>query len=133
MSASGPDPLAAPDSTDLLERALLGSLMLAGPSAVARVTRMLPPAAFVREKHRYVYEAILGVARDVPSGDPDLVLVVAELDSRGKLDAVGGAAYVTGLVDGLPCVDNVVSYAKRVKERSVLVAALKQKRIARDE
>lgn len=107
----------APPSTDRVERALLGSLLLVGTAALGKVTRSLPPDSFVREQHRVIYEAILGIARD--GGDPDLVLVIAELDSTGQLERAGGMAYVTGLVDDLPCVDNVVSYAKVVAERAL--------------
>lgn len=114
----------APDSTDVLERALLGSLMLVGAVTLPKVTRTLKPDAFVREAHRVIYEAILEVAKET---DPDLVLVIADLDSSGQLARAGGAAYVAGLVDNLPCVDNVVSYAKRVRERQILRRAERAK------
>ena len=108
---------AAPDSTDIVERALLGSLMLVGAVALPKVTKLLKPVAFVREKHRVIYEAILEVAKET---DPDLVLVIADLDSSNQLGRAGGAAYVSGLLDDLPCVDNVVFYARHVQERAVL-------------
>lgn len=115
----------APDSTDIVERALLGSLMLVGAVALPKVTKLLKPAAFVREAHRVVYESILEVAKET---DPDLVLVIADLDASGQLERAGGAAFVTGLVDDLPCVDNVIYYARHVQERAVLRKAQRTKR-----
>lgn len=92
--------------------------MLVGAAALPKVTRVLTPTAFARDRHRFIYESVLAVARE--GADPDLVLVIADLAASGRLDEAGGAAYITGLVDGLPCVDNVVHYARYIREREVL-------------
>lgn len=117
--------LDAPESTDILERALLGSLMLVGNAALPKVTRTLRPEHFLRETHRVIYEAILGVAAS--GADPDLVLVDAELDATGQLARAGGLGYVASLVDNLPCCDNVIFYAKHVRDRAVLRKASRRR------
>lgn len=109
---------AAPESTTRLERAILGSLMLIHRDTVGRVLKILRPEDLVRESHRAIYESIASVWRI--GADPDLVLVFADLDARGQLDRAGGAAYVAGCMDDLPCVENVVYYAKVARERAVM-------------
>ena len=122
--ATPDDSSTALDSTDRLERSTLGSLMLVGAVALPKLTRSLKAADFTREAHRLIFDAIVAVSRET---DPDLTLVIADLDSSGQLERAGGAAYVAGLLDDLPAVDNVIFYAKRIRERSILRKASKRR------
>lgn len=94
---------APPHSLDA-ERSVLGAALL--DTAVADyVTSRLTPAAFYRRAHQVIFDAMRAL-RD--TGRPvDLLTLVAEL---GPAD-VGGPAYLTGLIDGLPHGSNVAHYA----------------------
>jgi replicative DNA helicase len=52
----------------------------------------------------------------------DLVLLVEELDRHKELRAVGDAAYVSGLVDGVPDRPSIAHYVRIVKEKHSCVA-----------
>ena len=97
------------------ERSLLGSLLIDG-SLLARV-RDVRPDDFALAAHGWIYSAIVAV--DGRKMRPDLVLVQSELELTGRLGAVGGTTYVSSLVDGLPDVENVESYANIVREDAV--------------
>ena len=50
----------------------------------------------------------------------DLVTLKEELGRSGELDEVGGPAYITALVDGVPRSTNVEHYARIIKEKATL-------------
>jgi replicative DNA helicase len=56
----------------------------------------------------------------------DLITLREELMRAGKLDDIGGAAYITRLVDGVPRSTNVTHYANIVKEKSTRRALIFQ-------
>ena len=98
------------------ERSVLGALLIDG-GLVPQVMEYLVAEDFASDAHRSVYEAILAL------GDRhdavDLVTVEHELSRTGRLERAGGAAYLAGLVDRVPDVDNVDSYARLVREASL--------------
>ncbi|MDD5593108.1 MAG: replicative DNA helicase [Candidatus Margulisbacteria bacterium] len=99
------------------EQSVIGSMLL-DKNAVVRVIELLRPDSFYRDAHRFIYEAILDL---FDRGEPvDLVTVTEALRKSGKLDAVGGAVYVTDLINSVPTSANVEHYAKIVEEKYVL-------------
>lgn len=91
-------------STDLqptgdTERALLGAL-LANPSELAAIKRLLRPEDFGVHRHGWIYAAILNVSSE---GTPlDVYTVAAQLQTKGRLSDIGGVDYLTSLAnDGL--------------------------------
>jgi replicative DNA helicase len=50
----------------------------------------------------------------------DLVTLTEQLQRTGELESVGGAAYVSQLMDGVPHITNVEHYARIVKEKALL-------------
>ena len=126
----------APPDTDTLparpdaERSLLGSLLIDG-SLLSRVMEFLAPEDFASEPHRILYEAALALA-DRREGI-DLVTIQGELEKTGRLDRAGGATYLAGLVDRVPDVENVESYARLVRESSLRrMVILQSRRAIRD-
>ena len=64
------------------ERAVLGSLLI-DPDAVIKIASFLRPKDFYRERHVWLYEALLGLnERHEPL---EFVTVVDELERRGHL------------------------------------------------
>jgi replicative DNA helicase len=69
---------------------------------------------FYRVAHRRIFAA---VARCVErETEVDLVTIRADLAQRGELDDVGGPAYISSLVDGVPRSSNWPYYAEIIKE-----------------
>jgi KaiC/GvpD/RAD55 family RecA-like ATPase len=95
------------------ERSLLGAILIDG-SLLSRVTAILKPEDFASDSNRLVYEACLALA-DRHDG-VDLVTVQCELERTGKLERVGGPAVLSALVDRVPDVENIASYARLVKD-----------------
>jgi replicative DNA helicase len=124
---SGPTPLAdrLPHDPEA-ERAVLGAVLL-DPGAMLHIIEKLRVDEFYLESHRIAYQACLDLHE---KGDAaDLVTVRNHLSEQGRLEAVGGASYLSSLVDSLPDVANVIHYAEIVHDKSVkrrLMAAAQQ-------
>src|SRR5207344_2969127 len=68
--------------------------------------------------HRRIFEKMVKLSE---RGDAiDLVTLKEELGRSGELDEVGGPAYITALVDGVPRSTNVEHYARIIKEKATL-------------
>jgi replicative DNA helicase len=99
------------------EEAVLGSLLI-DPDAVIKVASLLEADDFYREKNGWVYQAILDLhERREPA---DFVTLVDELERRNILTEVGGAAYLTALVNSVPSAVYVDHYAHIVERAAVL-------------
>jgi replicative DNA helicase len=109
------------------EKSLLGALLIDG-GLLSRVMEFLVPEDFSSEPHRIVYDTFLALA-DRNEGR-DLVTVKGELEKTGRLERAGGAAYLAGLMDGVPDVENIVTYARLIRESSLRRAVIQQSRRA---
>lgn len=98
------------------EASILGGILLQ-PTVLDRIDS-LEPGQFYDHRHKVVFSAIRNLEQ---RGDPiDVVTVEAEIAKTGKLDAVGGAAFLGELAISVPTVDNVVAYAKIVRDHHLL-------------
>lgn len=121
----------APASTDTLparpeaERSLLGAILIDG-SLIARVVEFVTPEDFASEAHRLVFSSSLALSerRD----GVDLVTVQHELERTGQLERAGGAAYLASLIDLVPDVENVASYARLIREAAMRRQLIAQSR-----
>lgn len=99
------------------ESALLGAIILK-PDVLHDVSVTIFPESFYADKHRRIYEAIIHV---FSKGDPiDTVSVVTKLKEMGQLDRVGGAAYITQLIETVPAAGNAMYYSEQVISKSTL-------------
>jgi replicative DNA helicase len=99
------------------EEAVLGSLLI-DPDAVIKVASFLEAEDFYREKNGWIYQAILDLhERREPA---DFVTLVDELERRNILHEVGGAAYITSVVNSVPSSVYVEHYAHIVERAAVL-------------
>src|SRR5687768_7517068 len=105
-----------PQSTDA-ERAVLGSILI-NNNAFYRVLGTIDTPDFFRDAHRTIFATMRNLAEQ--SREIDLLTLKDELGKKAQLDQVGGSAYISSLVDGIPDVANVERYAKIVKEKSTL-------------
>ena len=96
------------------EEAVLGALLI-DPDAIIRVATILRPEDFYREKHGWIYDVILALhERREPI---DFLTVVDELERREQLEQVGGAAFITTLINAVPTSVHAEHYA-RIVERA---------------
>ncbi len=98
------------------ERAVLGALLL-DPGALLQVLEKLRGNEFYLESHRIVFSACADLHQK--GGAADLLTVTNHLREQGLLERVGGASYLSSLVDALPDVANVTHYAEIVHDKSV--------------
>ncbi len=99
------------------ERAVLGALLI-DPDAYYRVSTFLRPNDFYVTKHAWMYEAMLALHE---RGEAvDYVTLCDELERRERLAEIGGAAYITGLINATPTALNVEYYGHIVERTSIL-------------
>jgi replicative DNA helicase len=105
-----------PQSPDA-ERAVLGSILL-NNHAFYRVIGIVDTEDFFKDAHRTIFAVMRLLAE--ASRSIDILTVKEELAKHAQLEQIGGYAYVSSLVDGIPDIANVERYAKIVKEKSTL-------------
>ena len=99
------------------EQSILGGILIEN-EAINRVTEILDADDFYRDAHRKIFNALINLSeRDEPA---DLITLTNELRKINQLDSVGGASYLTSLIDSVPTAANIEYYAKIVKEKSIL-------------
>ena len=95
------------------EAAVLSACML-DPSAMDKITD-LKPEYFYSEAHRRIFEACFELKQ---AGQPvDVLQVQSWLKDRGRLAQVGGAGYLTEILDAAPVVANVAAYGRTIHEK----------------
>ncbi len=115
QSAGTPPAGAGPPHSIEAEQAVLGAILLSDKAHYMFVVEeALKPADFYRARHRVVFEAMNGLFDR--GGEIDVLSVVEELKSLGKLDEAGGPEDVGALVAAVPAVGNLRRYAEIVKE-----------------
>lgn len=98
------------------EEAVLGSLLI-DPEALFRVAPFLKANDFYIQKNAWIYEAILALhERREPI---DFVTICDELERREQLKEIGGAAYITQLINAVPSAIHVESYGHIVEQAAI--------------
>jgi replicative DNA helicase len=114
---SNVESLRVPPHNQEAEQAILSGILI-DAEALGRIIEFLIPDDFYRETHRKIFRAMLSLyERNEPT---DLLMVSDELRRQGELDGVGGSSYISTLVDLLPSAAHILSYARVVKEKSIL-------------
>jgi replicative DNA helicase len=99
------------------ERSVLGAILLHN-DAFNLAAEVIDSNDFFRDAHRRIFDKMVKLSE---RGDAiDLVTLKEELSRSSELDEVGGPAYITALVDGVPRSANVEHYARIIKEKSTL-------------
>ena len=99
------------------EMALLGSVMLR-PDAIYEITDQIKPDSFYAERHRIIFRTMLELfSATIPI---DLLSLSNRLRERGELEHVGGAGYLTELVNAVPSASNIKHYAEIIEKKYVM-------------
>lgn len=77
-----------------LEQIVLGALMIDG-EAFAVVSEILRPETFYEPRHQYIFEAVRSL--NIDERPVDIMTVTEELRKMGKIEEVGGPAYIIEL------------------------------------
>src|SRR5215471_15692374 len=98
------------------ERSILGAILL--ESLLFDQAAELKPDDFSLDAHRRIFSRM----RDLQdSGRPvDMITLAEELDRRKEVEAVGGVAYLSSLIDGLPERPSIEHYVRIVRNKSLL-------------
>ena len=99
------------------ECGVLGSIII-DPEAIVQVSDFLHPDDFYRDAHRTIYEVILRLYEEHEPAD--FITICDELERRNKLEEVGGASYITSLVNQVPTSGNVEFYGRIVERTAIL-------------
>jgi replicative DNA helicase len=99
------------------ERSVLGAILLHN-DAFNLAAEVIDANDFYRDAHRRIFDKMVKLVER--GGAIDLVTLKEELGRSGDLDEVGGPAYITALVDGVPRSMNIEHYARIIKEKATL-------------
>lgn len=117
MSQNNEEFLRVPPHSDEAEKSVLGAMMLE-KEAVSKAIQYLDYTAFYKESHQTIFKAITNLFNE---NEPiDQISVIDRLKREKTLERVGGAYYITGLVESTPSAANVEYYAKIVLDKSIL-------------
>jgi replicative DNA helicase len=101
---------------NLEAEASLISAVLIDNSALLDILEILTPEDFYRSAHQRIFEAITELfTRNEPV---DLVTLANILKEKGHLENIGGAAFLSKLVDTAPMAVNAAHYAKIVHDKA---------------
>ncbi len=99
------------------EEAVIGSLLI-DSEAIFKIATFLTPEDFFSEPTRWIYEACLALYQR--NEGINQVTVARELIRQGKLDAIGGAAYLSHLISIVPTPLHIEYYARIVSNLAVM-------------
>lgn len=99
------------------ERGVLGSIII-DPEAIVQVADFLAADDFYRDAHRTIYEVIVQLYEQREAAD--FITICDELERRSKLEDVGGASYITSLINQVPTSGNVEYYGRIVERTAIL-------------
>jgi replicative DNA helicase len=99
------------------ECGVLGSIII-DPEALIQVADFLQAEDFYRDAHRTIYEVILQLYEQREPAD--FITICDELERRNKLEQVGGAAYITSLINMVPTSGNIEYYGRIVERTAIL-------------
>lgn len=99
------------------EESILSSILIDNDTLVD-VIEMLTPRDFYKPAHEKIYESMAELfARSEPV---DIVTLANRLKEKGQLEEVGGAAYLSHLVDRVPISVNAVKHAEIIRDKASL-------------
>ncbi len=116
------------------EEAVIGAVLI-NPEAYYDVAQFLAADDFYIHRNKWVWETF--VSLHDRNEAIDLVTVTEDLDQQGHLADIGGAAYITKLINNVPSSLHAEAYGHRVEEtairRRMLNAANKIAKLAYEE
>lgn len=98
------------------EEAVIGSILI-NPEAYYDVAQFLQPDDFYIRRHAWIWESFTRLhERRSPI---DFLTVSEELEQMGVLAEVGGAAYITALINNVPTSLHAEAYGRLIEENAI--------------
>ncbi len=101
------------------ERAILGATLLDN-STIDQAMEALATSDFYLDSHRRIYEQMCALTSAARTIDP--ITLADELRREGRLEEVGGPAYIASLYDGVPRFSQIENYCQIVRANAILRA-----------
>ncbi|MEW6714671.1 MAG: replicative DNA helicase [Nitrospirota bacterium] len=99
------------------EQSVLGAILLEN-EALPSAMELLVPDDFYKEAHKKIFSAMLDLYE---KNEPiDLITLTERMSGKNELESVGGAAYLSAIVNQVPTSANVKYHSKIVKEKAIL-------------
>jgi len=98
------------------EEAVIGAVLI-NPEAYYDVAQFLQPDDFYIHRNQWIWHAF--VSLHDRNEAIDIVTVTEELDQQGHLADIGGAAYITKLINNVPSSLHAEAYGHRVEETAI--------------
>ena len=99
------------------EQSVLGAILLEN-EALPSAMEQLVPDDFYKEAHKKIFRAMLDLYE---KNEPiDLITLTERMSGRNELESVGGASYLSAIVNQVPTSANVKYHSKTVKEKAIL-------------
>jgi replicative DNA helicase len=111
------------------ERSILGAILLDARAYTETAQSGLSPEDFHLESHRLIYRRMMEMAE--ASKPIDTITLTEELARRCETQAIGGVAYISGIVDGLPRRTSISHYVRIIKEKAQLRGLIAAANVAR--
>jgi len=99
------------------EQAVLGAILIDNPS-LNKTLEIINPDDFYREAHRRIFSAILDL--NERNEVIDLITLTEHLRNKNELESVGGAAYLSSLVNAIPTAANIRQHSRIIHEKAIL-------------
>ncbi|HEY4485408.1 MAG TPA: replicative DNA helicase [Nitrospiria bacterium] len=99
------------------EQSVLGAILIDN-AALNKALELIIPEDFYREAHRRIFTAILDL--NERNEAVDLITLSEDLRKKNQLESVGGAAYLSSLVNSIPTAANMRQHARIVHEKAIL-------------
>ncbi|HRE48142.1 MAG TPA: replicative DNA helicase [Aggregatilineales bacterium] len=116
QSNAAPKPSSLGPHSIEAEEAILGA-MLINAEGLANIADFLKPDDFFELKHQWVWEGMIALQQ---RGEVvDYLTVTAELRSKDKLDQIGGASFLTYLLNSTPTHLYAEAYARLVERAAI--------------
>ncbi|MBN1273702.1 MAG: replicative DNA helicase [Candidatus Aminicenantes bacterium] len=106
-----------PPHSQETEKTVLGGILVNNKNLNV-VLSVVTPDDFYKDANREILNKIIQlVDKNIPV---DLISLTEELQKVGQLEEVGGAAYLSSLMDGVPRSLNIEYHARIIKEKALL-------------
>lgn len=99
------------------ESSVLGSILIDN-EAIISLGDTVQPEDFYLESNKLIFESILDLFNERKS--IDLISVADRLQEKGKLEQIGGRAYLANLTNAVVTASNIESYASIVQKKAAL-------------
>ncbi|MCK5504279.1 MAG: replicative DNA helicase [Thermodesulfovibrionia bacterium] len=99
------------------EQSVLGAILLEN-EALASAIEVISPEDFYKDSHKTIFRAMLELYKK--SEPIDLITLTEQLSKDERLEGVGGASYLSSIVNLVPTSANVRYHSKIVKEKAIL-------------